>query len=192
MLASISPLGERARGNRWALTVTAFGVAAAGAAAVVGAVLGGLFGWVPARMTLLGLAAGGAGLIDAVAPRLVPTSHRQVDENWLGRLRGWVYGAGYGGQLGLGVVTVVTSATVYAWLVAAAVSGSTARGAIVGASFGVARAMPLLLVRRADSPPALRTVVARLTGWALAGRRLAAGASVAVGAVALGAAAVAR
>lgn len=35
----------------------------------------------------------------------LPGPARQVDEDWLARYRGWVYGAGFGTQLGLGVVT---------------------------------------------------------------------------------------
>ena len=44
--------------------------------------------------------------------RTVPGPRRQVDERWLDRYRGWVYGVGYGSQLGLGIVTVVIVAFV--------------------------------------------------------------------------------
>ena len=36
---------------------------------------------------------------------------RQVNEDWMARYRGWAYGAGFGLQLGLGVVTIVTTAS---------------------------------------------------------------------------------
>jgi hypothetical protein len=183
VLASISPLGERARGNRWSVTAAAFAVGSTGAAAALGAALGAAFAPVPhpARLAVAASAAIVAGAADLLAPRRVPTWHRQVDEDWLARLRGWVYGVGYGGQLGLGVVTVVTTATVYAWLAAAAMAGSAAAGAVVGATFGAARAMPLLAVRRAESPTALRATLARLVAWAGAGRVAAAVSSVALG-----------
>src|SRR5881396_3172532 len=106
MLGSITPLGERGRGSRWWLTVTAY---------LVGSTLGGLaFG-------------GGLGLIGysfasrtSVATRLavlagllldlgafglrLPTVRRQVDEGWRAGYRGWVWGFGFGLQLGAGVV----------------------------------------------------------------------------------------
>lgn len=184
MLASISPLGERARGNRWTVTAGAFAIGSIGTAAALGAVLGASFAFVPHRLRLATAASAAivAGVVDLTAPDRVPTWHRQVDEDWLARLRGWVYGIGYGGQLGAGIVTVVTTATVYAWLVAVAGAGSAAAGAVAGAAFGAARAAPLLAVRRSDTPASLRATLARLAGWAGAGRLAAAASSVAVGA----------
>ena len=46
--------------------------------------------------------------------RRLPTTRRQVNEDWMGRYRGWVYGVAFGAQLGTGVATIVTSAAVYA------------------------------------------------------------------------------
>ena len=43
----------------------------------------------------------------------LPGPRRQVDERWLHRYRGWVYGVGFGFQLGFGLLTVVTTSTVY-------------------------------------------------------------------------------
>ena len=57
------------------------------------------------------------------AARAVPGPRRQVDERWLDEYRGWVYGAGYGAQLGLGVTTVVSSAATYVALLAAFLTG---------------------------------------------------------------------
>src|SRR6185436_16220530 len=74
----------------------------------------------------------------------LPTVRRQVDDRWLTRYRGWVYGVGFGFQLGLGVVTVVTTAGVYLAFVAAALSGSAAAGALIGAAFGVVRWLSIL------------------------------------------------
>jgi len=186
MLASINPLGERARGNTWGWTVAAFSAAAVAAGAALGAALGALgslAGGLPTlRLTLLGAAAVAAGLVDVARPRAVPTTRRQVDDRWLVRFRGWVYGAGFGAQLGAGVVTVVTSALVYAWLVAAAVAGSAWAGAAVGAAFGAGRSLPFALVRRVRRPEELRARLRAAAAWAGPGRFVAAGASVAVGA----------
>src|SRR5579872_1550322 len=142
MLASINPLGERARGNRWGLTAAAYTVGAVAAAAAVGAVLGGLGAGrldLAARVAVVGGTLVVAGAADLLGPGRVVTVRRQVDEDWLTRYRGWVYGVGFGAQLGVGVVTVVTTATVYAWLVAAALAGSVVAGVVVGVAFGAAR-----------------------------------------------------
>lgn len=196
MLASISPLGERARGNRWGLTAGAYGAAQVMAASVLGAGMGALGALAdPRGAWRLPLAAGlaaAAGALDLLAPGRVPTVHRQVDERWLARYRGWVYGAGFGAQLGLGVVTIVSTATVYAWVAAAALGGSATGGALVGAAFGTARTLPLMAVARTHTPADLRGVLWRLTSLAGPGRAAAAGASVAVGAGWLAAAAVGR
>jgi cytochrome c biogenesis protein CcdA len=186
MLASINPLGERARGNRWGSTVAAFTAGALVVAAAIGAVLGGLgslaHASAAARLTALGVAAVAAALVDLSRPGAVPSSSRQVDERWLGVYRGWVYGAGFGAQLGAGVVTVITSAMVYAWLVAAALAGSVLAGAVVGAAFALGRAVPFALVRRARRPEDLRARLRLVMGWARPGRVIAAGASLALGA----------
>lgn len=65
------------------------------------------------------------------------------------RYRGWVYGAAFGAQLGMGAATVVTSAAIYATGAVAFLSGNPATGAAIGAVFGVVRAMSLLPARRA-------------------------------------------
>src|SRR4051812_41927600 len=111
MLASISPLGERARRQSYPITVTAYIVASTGAAAVFGALLGVVGSPVAehAALPLIGALALGALLLDlGVFGSLVPGPRRQVNENWLATYRGWVYGAGFGAQLGVGVTTIVT------------------------------------------------------------------------------------
>jgi hypothetical protein len=163
MLTSIHPLGERGRGMHWSVTVAAYlagsvvGGAVAGAAAGELGALGRLDGVdVAIRIGVLAAAALLAAAFDASSRLPLPTVHRQVDEDWLGRYRGWVYGAGFGAQLGLGVVTIVTSAVVYLYLVAALVSGSLLAGIVIGATFGLSRAVVLLAARRVDSPERLR------------------------------------
>jgi len=188
MLASISPLGERARGNRWGWTVLVFSLAATATGMVLGAFLGlvgSLAGGAgPAGHVRLGLLAGVAvlaGLADLAGPGRLPTLRRQVNEDWVARFRWWVYGAGFGVQLGAGVTTIVTTATVYAWMAAAVLGGSLAAGAVVGAAFGVARSLPFMAVAGVEGPDELRGMIRRLTSWAPAGRLAAAWASLAVG-----------
>jgi hypothetical protein len=160
MLTSISPLGERARGNRWATTVTAYVVGSVLGGLAIGSALGAVGSLLSPAPLVAALACGLAALLD-VSGRL-PTLHRQVDEDWLGRYRGWVYGGGYGLQLGLGIVTIVTSAATYAALALCLLSGSLRDGALIGVAFGLVRALPLLSLHAATTPAALRSVAARL------------------------------
>ena len=163
MLTSITPLGERSRGNRWAVTTTAYALGCALGGATTGLVLGSLGALLPSLPVLLlaGTACVLAAAVDLL-PGPLPVGRRQVDERWLGRYRGWVYGAGFGYQLGLGVVTVVTSAATFAVLALALLTQSPSAGLLVGAVFGGARALPSLLLRRVDTWAQLRLLAARL------------------------------
>src|SRR6185437_7828188 len=104
-------------------------VAAAGAGALLGA-LGSVALPTHARLTVLLVALGAAVVLDGL-PRTVPGPRRQVDERWLDQYRGWVYGDGYGAQLGLGVPTIVSSAATYVALLAAFLTASTGAGALI-------------------------------------------------------------
>src|SRR3712207_4960816 len=113
MLASIHPLGERGRGQRWGVTVAAYLAGTVTGAVLLGAALGLVGSWLPGLPPAAGLlvlvaalAALGVALDLRLAGASVPTIHRQVDEQWLEQYRGWVYGVSFGFQLGLGVVTV--------------------------------------------------------------------------------------
>src|SRR3954453_12909135 len=101
MLSSIHPLGERARQSTWWFTTAAYIVGSAAGGAVLGAAAG-----------IVGLVLASAGLslspllvaavcVAAVAADLLaarvrlPSWRRQVNEDWLHRYRGWVYGVAY-------------------------------------------------------------------------------------------------
>jgi hypothetical protein len=105
MLGSITPLGERGRGQRWGVTVTAYVLGSAAAGAAFGAILGLLGGLVlpatvithPIRWLILAALLLAGALLDLGVMHLrLPTVRRQVDEQWLGRFRGWVYGLAFG------------------------------------------------------------------------------------------------
>jgi hypothetical protein len=196
MLASITPLGERGRNSRWWLTVAAHLAGAAVAGAALGALLGLLGTPLPDGRVPLAFAAGLAvvgALVDArVGGVRLPTVHRQVDDGWLDQYRGWVYGLGFGFQLGLGVTTVVTTPAVYLTLVLALLSGSWPAGLVIGLVFGAGRGLAPLTTRRIRHPEQLRQRHRRfaaleaptrrltVTGQALAGVGLAVAALVAV------------
>lgn len=180
MLASIHPLGERARRQRWGVTVAAYLAGTLVAAAAVGALLGAAGGWLglpgslpAAGPALAAVALAGVALDLGVGGLAVPTIHRQVDEHWLELYRGWVYGAGYGVQLGLGVVTVVNSFTVYLALLLALAAGSGPAGLAIGGAFGAARGLVVFATADVRDPDHLRRLHRRLQSWDPASKRLA-------------------
>jgi len=163
MLASIHPLGERARGHRWGWTVTWYLLGSTAGGATLGALVGtARLRAGPAVVVALCL---GAALVEASGLR-PPGWRRQVDEVWLSRYRGWVYGLGFGYQLGLGVVTIVSTAAVYLAFVLAGLSGGAAPGALIGATFGFTRALPVLALGGVREPARLRRLHAKVAAAA--------------------------
>ncbi|HEV7195298.1 MAG TPA: hypothetical protein VGN19_05105, partial [Pedococcus sp.] len=131
-----------------------------------------------------------AGLVlDLRGAQSVPSWRRQVDERWLTAYRGWVYGLGFGVQLGFGLVTIITSTSTYAVVLLAALSGQVGAGLAIGGTFGLVRALPSLLMARVQDRRRLHDAFDMIERWAVSGRvvaRLALG----VAGVVLGAAAV--
>lgn len=153
MLSSITPLGERGRNNKWWVTATAFVIGSVAAGATVGAVagsVGSLGNFSVATTLVVGAVATAVALAVElrVAGLRLPSTRRQVNENWLQRYRGWVYGLGFGFQLGTGFLTIMTTAAVPLTFVFAALSGSPLTGMSVGGAFGLARGLMVLPARR--------------------------------------------
>ena len=180
MLASIHPLGERARHSRWWSTALAYGAGSVAGGAALGTAAG-LVGRVTAWAGLPGIrlspalvtaVCAAAVIADLLLPGHLPSWRRQVNEDWLQRYRGWVYGAGYGVQLGFGVVTIVTTASVYAVVALALLSHSAATGALIGATFGLLRAAPVIGVRRVVDAGRLRRLHERLDALAAPAARV--------------------
>jgi cytochrome c biogenesis protein CcdA len=173
MLSSISPLGERARRARWGVTVTAYLLGSLLGGAAAGSLAGALGGLLPASWRESAWAAGlvvlallGGLVLDVRAHgHGLPSWRRQVDEAWLARYRGWVYGLGFGLQLGAGVLTIVTSSTVYAVLLLAAWSGQVWVGLLLGLAFGLARALPVLTLHDVNAPADLHRHFVQLDRW---------------------------
>lgn len=194
MLSTLTPLGERSRGHRYPVTVGWFMVGAAAG----GAALGGLIAacaaavgqWSPSDRT--------AGIAVAVAAAItigsdlklagfrLPTIPRQVNEVWTGRYRSWVYAAGFGAQIGIGLSTYVMTAAVYLTIVLAAMTGQPGLGALVGLTFGVVRALAILLGAGLTTPEAIRRFHQRFESLAGASLAIAVVAQIAVLAVATG------
>ena len=174
MLSSISPLGERARNSRWWLTTAAY---------VTGSVLGGMaMGTLAAflgsllpvvwRSSAWGVAVAAGLLLVGIVVDLrsgghgVPSWRRQVDVGWLDEFRGWVMGLGFGAQLGFGLVTIITSTTTYAVVLLAAWSGDPVTGLVIGATFGLVRALPAVLMARVQDREGLHRAFSRVERWA--------------------------
>ncbi len=180
MLSTITPFGERGRGHRYGVTVGWF---------VVGAVFGGLtLGAVDAALAALtaaiapssvavGTCALGATLValcsDAgLAGIRVPVHHRQVNERWLDAYRPWVYGGGFGWQIGTGLATYITTPAVYLVVVLCALSGEPAGALAVGGVFGLVRGLAVTLTREVSSPSGLPALHRRLAAAAPRADRL--------------------
>ena len=185
MLTSISPLGERARGNRWSLTVAWLALGAVLGGAVVGTALGALGQALAAalgdatRLVVLAGACAAAAAWDLSGRRL--PGRRQVNEDWLVAYRSWVYGAGFGVQLGAAVATVVNTALVPLFMLAALLAGDMAAGLVIGSVFGAARGASMALSSGVRTPEDLRRLHRRLDFHADRARRLGAGAAAALG-----------
>lgn len=170
MVMSITPLGERSRGNRYLLTLSAFLVGTSLGGLTLGSALGFLgsllpLGGVPALIALAVALSLGALLDLGRLPFPLPTFRRQVDAAWIDTYRGTVYGFGFGLQLGGGVVTVVTSSLVYIWPLAALVSGSVWAGALFGLVFGLGRGIALLPASRVTAGQHFGALWSRMTKW---------------------------
>ena len=87
----------------------------------------------------------------------LPTHRRQVNERWLDRYRPWVYGAGFGWQIGCGLATYITTAAVYLMIVLGALTGTPMVALAVGTGFGVIRGLAVLLTRHVTGPAELRS-----------------------------------
>jgi len=176
MLTSISPLGERARGNRWPLTVTWLVAGTLVGAATLGAVLGAVGRSLPVildegwRLSALALAGVVAAVWDLKVGRF--PVRRQVNEDWLSAFRPWVYGWGYGLQLGAAVVTAVNTALIPMFMLAALLTRDPMSGLLVGAAFGAIRGLTVTLNRRVRNAADLARLHRRLDTLAHMARRL--------------------
>jgi hypothetical protein len=192
MLSSITPLSEAGRGHRYWATVTWFllgallggltlGVIAAVGAAAVGSL--GLSAIASAALVLL------AGLVTLASDlRLggfhLPENPRQVERSWLDRYRSWVYGLGFGWQLGVGVATYVMSASVYLMVVVAAATGESWLALGIVTMFGLLRGLAVLPAARVRTPADLGELHRRIERFRPASRVVAIAGQIAVLAIA--------
>jgi hypothetical protein len=196
MLSSITPMTEAGRGNRFSSTARWFliggivggsclGLLAAGGAALVAAT--GIS--TEARWALAAIIALATAAIDLGAFGVeLPIFKRQVNDAWLRTYRGWVYGAGFGWQIGFGVATYIMTAGVFLTIALAVLGANPAAAIAIGATFGLVRGSAVFIGRGATSPAALSAVHARLDALGPAARMAALGVQLLAAAILAGAA----
>ena len=158
--AQIHPLGEKRRGNIWGVTMAAFTLGSALAGGTLTGLLGLLGSWSATRggpeasLWVAAMLALVCGVLD-LSPVKPWTHRRQVNENWINRYRGWVYGMGFGIQLGVGFAVFVMSWAYWAMLAIAFLTASPVHGALLGIAFGLGRGFLLFLSRWITTPARL-------------------------------------
>ncbi len=196
MLSQLTPVGEASRGYRYRTTASWF-VAGAG---VGGAMLGGVMAALAAAVsaldltatTLLGIAAAVAVLGGAVDSGVLgfapPFFKRQVNEYWLGKYRAWVYGSGFGWQIGAGITTYIMTAAVFVTIGLGALSAGPWAALAIGVVFGTTRGLAVLLTARLRTTSELYAMHRRFDALGEPVRRAVIGVQLAVAVVAAGAA----
>jgi hypothetical protein len=180
MLSSITPLSEQGRGHRYRTTACWFVAGSVVGGASLGLVTGLLAVGVGAAglsSTTLAILALGACLLAAASdvPGVgfrLPVHHRQVNERWLDQFRPWVYGAGFGWQIGAGIVTYVKTSAIYLMIVLSLLTGEFWVALWVGALFGLVRGLAVLLGRRITSSAGLAAFHRRFMALDAATRRV--------------------
>ncbi|MET1000383.1 MAG: hypothetical protein ABWZ15_01115 [Acidimicrobiia bacterium] len=160
MLSTVTPVAERARGHRFWVTAVWFVLGAIAGGATLGVVAAALAAMVGALSLSTGVSATLGGIVVGVALASdvqlggfrIPGNTRQVDENWLSAYRPWVYGIGFGWQIGVGVATYIMTAAVYAMVLLAALSANPLLAFALMTSFGLARGLAVLLGAGLTSP----------------------------------------
>ena len=188
MLSQLTPLAEAGRQRRFARTAGWY---------IAGATLGGLTLGCAMAGGALALSAAGLGTraaimlvaacalvsaaVDAnVAGAGPPWLRRQVNADWLAQYRPWVYGGGFGWQIGVGITTYVMTAAVPLMIVAGMLSGRAATALLIGGGFGLARGFAVLIGARVRTPDALYALHRRFDAWASPVRQAVIGVQLAV------------
>jgi hypothetical protein len=173
MLSQITPVAEAGRGHKFARTACWFIAGAALGGLALGCVMAG--GAIVAAAAGLGhhtgiaLIGGGAFAAAALDAHLFgfgpPFVRRQVNVAWLSKYRSWVYGVGFGWQIGAGLTTYVMTAAI-PLMIAIGVVGANPWGALaIGVIFGVARGLAVLMGARLRTLAALHAFHRRFDAW---------------------------
>jgi hypothetical protein len=161
MLSQITPMAEAGRGHKFARTARWFIAGATLGGITLGcAIAGAAFACAGTSTNVaIALTAGLALVGAAIDAHLFgfgpPFLRRQVNQDWLSNYRSWVYGGGFGWQIGVGLTTYVMTAAVPLTIVVGALSGKPWAALAIGTIFGLARGLAVLLGARVRTPDAL-------------------------------------
>ncbi|HKZ19870.1 MAG TPA: hypothetical protein VJQ57_07160 [Acidimicrobiia bacterium] len=192
MLSVITPLQEQGRGNRFRATALWFLLGAT----VGGAMLGGLMAVLAAGWKGLGASVEEALAITTFATLVavvsdgklfgfqLPGHDRQVNERWLDQYRSWVYGGGFGWQIGVGFATYIMTAGLYLLVLVAAVGASISGALILGTVFGLVRGLAVFAAREVSSLAALNDLHRRFEQWRQPVRKITIGVIALIGLIA--------
>ncbi len=174
MLSQITPFTERARHHRFGVTAGWF---------VVGSVLGGATLGVIAGLGAAATSAAGLSTDTALAILAVlaivaaavdggvfgfrpPFFRRQVNEDWLPRYRGWLYGVGFGWQVGVGIATYIMTAAVFLTVAIGVLTTSPVAAFAIAVLFGFVRGLTVFFTARVYTPAQLGSFHRRFDAWA--------------------------
>jgi hypothetical protein len=194
MLSTITPIAEAGRGHNFRTTSLWFVIGSIGGGLTLGGLMAGLAIWAAdsgfspaAASSVITMAALVTAASDGrVASLRLPAHDRQVNERWLDQYRSWVYGIGFGWQIGTGLGTYIMTAGVYLLILMGALSGRPLFALALGATFGLIRGLAVYLTVGSDSVEGLLAFHANFESHREAFRRatIAFQAALAVGATA--------
>ena len=180
MLSTITPLQETGRANRFRTTAVWFLLGAT----IGGAMLGALMALLATGTKWLNPASETALLITALAALVgvisdgkvfgfqLPGHDRQVNERWLDQYRSWVYGAGFGWQIGVGLATYIMTSGLYLLILIGALTKSVSGAMILGTVFGLVRGLAVFVARHVTELAALNDLHRRFERWRQPVRKL--------------------
>ena len=159
MLSTITPVAEAGRGHSFRSTSTWFVIGSVAGGLTLGTLMAGIaklvagLGTTPAqRLWIVALGALLAASSDGRLAGFHITGHdRQVNERWLDRYRSWVYGAGFGWQIGVGLATYVMTSALYLVILIGGLTADPVVAIAVGALFGLVRGLAVYLATGLDS-----------------------------------------
>lgn len=145
---SIADRDRRRRQAGLAVAALTAGCVAGGVLLFCGLAIAGELLWNGGRGPALvaALVATAAAALDVCGVRVLPQIRHQVPEPWRRRMPLSLASAAYGVLLGLGITTFVMSYTLWAAAILSLLVASPAAGVVVGAAFGLGRALPIALL----------------------------------------------
>jgi hypothetical protein len=179
MLSQITPFTERARHQHFGVTAGWFVVGSVVGGATLGVIAGlGAAAASAADLStdtalaiLAVLAIVAAGVDGGVFGFRPPFFRRQVNEDWLPRYRGWLYGMGFGWQVGVGIATYIMTAAVFLTVAVGVLTASPAAAFAIAVLFGLVRGLTVFFTANVQTPAQLAIFHRRFDRWAEPVRR---------------------